>query len=147
MKHLLTELESLNDFYQDIKDAHTDRTTKIFDNAVKCLFDNTEVKFIVWNQFAPYFNDGDPCEFSVRSLSFHYYVYDGRDNIDQYGINLNDDRSIKSIDEDSATDKILVDFLSIFRNINETYFKDRFDDDATVIISPTCVILLECEHD
>lgn len=147
MEHLLTELNSINDFYQDIKDAHIDRTTKIFDRAVKYLFDNTKVKFIAWNQFAPYFNDGDPCEFSIYSLSFHYYEYDSSKDIEQYGCILNEDGSIKSIDEDNVKDEILNTFLSVFRNIDETYFKNRFGDDNTVIITPTHILLLECEHD
>jgi hypothetical protein len=31
---------------------------------------NPEVNVIVWKQYAPHFNDGDPCIFSVHDLTF-----------------------------------------------------------------------------
>lgn len=50
---------------------------------------NPGVKVIVWTQYAPYYNDGDPCTFSVNSPTFsnateeddidnlHYGEYNG----------------------------------------------------------------------
>lgn len=32
--------------------------------------DNPEVKVIIWEQYAPYYNDGEPCVFGVKDLSF-----------------------------------------------------------------------------
>jgi hypothetical protein len=32
--------------------------------------ENPDVKIVTWTQYAPYFNDGDPCEFSVGDLTF-----------------------------------------------------------------------------
>jgi len=31
---------------------------------------NPGVEAVIWTQYAPYFNDGDPCEFSVQEMSF-----------------------------------------------------------------------------
>jgi hypothetical protein len=49
---------------------------------------NPGIKTVLWTQYAPYFNDGDPCEFGVNDASFtnaegadvddiHYEEYDG----------------------------------------------------------------------
>jgi hypothetical protein len=31
---------------------------------------NPGITAVVWTQYAPYFNDGDPCEFSVHEVAF-----------------------------------------------------------------------------
>ena len=45
--------------------------------AFKVFFDTCpEVEEIAWSQYAPYFNDGDACEFSVNAPCFHAKVVD-----------------------------------------------------------------------
>lgn len=36
-----------------------------------------------WTQYTPYFNDGEPCEFSINS-DYHKYTYDGEE-FTEYG--------------------------------------------------------------
>ena len=39
--------------------------------ALKSLFeDHPSLTAVSWTQYTPYFNDGEPCEFGVHSLSF-----------------------------------------------------------------------------
>ena len=38
---------------------------------------NPGIKTVLWTQYAPYFNDGDPCEFSVNDV--HYTNAEGSD--------------------------------------------------------------------
>ena len=39
-----------------------------------------DVKHILWRQYTPYFNDGEPCVFRVRDV----YVFTGADGEDDY---------------------------------------------------------------
>jgi len=43
----------------------------IFKEKVNEFFkENPAIKAFAWSQYTPYFNDGEPCEFSVNPLSF-----------------------------------------------------------------------------
>jgi len=45
-------------------------TEKLKEFFVKFWEENPAIKAVTWNQYAPYFNDGDPCEFSVNDPYF-----------------------------------------------------------------------------
>lgn len=45
-------------------------TEKLKEFFVKFWEENPAIKAVTWNQYAPYHNDGDPCEFSVNDPYF-----------------------------------------------------------------------------
>lgn len=51
-----------NKINEAIKASGPEMVTKL----TKTVFDNPGVESIQWDQYTPYFNDGDPCEFSVH---------------------------------------------------------------------------------
>jgi len=54
--------------------------SNVFDGATKSLFEDfPRVKFIGWSQYTPYFNDGDPCVFSVNTPQFIVDISENND--------------------------------------------------------------------
>lgn len=70
----MTIEESIKDFTElhenfasQLKQKGTEKLKEVF----KLFWEkNPEVKSISWTQYAPYFNDGDSCEFSVNEVYF-----------------------------------------------------------------------------
>lgn len=79
-------IESFTSFKQTIQE----KLKKEFKTIISKLFEqNSELKAIVWVQYTPYFNDGDPCIFQIGDVSFtnatgndlqdiHWGEYDGK---------------------------------------------------------------------
>lgn len=67
--------ETLNKL-ENLKKQYTQEAQNAFKEFTKALFDNhPEVEFLYWNQYTPYFNDGDPCVFNVREFALNGYEY------------------------------------------------------------------------
>lgn len=57
--------------YEKLKKEMEENAIAVISSKFQEVFErHPEVKAIVWTQYAPYFNDGDPCEFSVHELNF-----------------------------------------------------------------------------
>lgn len=64
-------IETLVAAYEDAKSSMILGLREEFKKELKSFFESTpEIKAIVWNQYTPYFADGDPCEFSVNCVYF-----------------------------------------------------------------------------
>jgi hypothetical protein len=71
MSELKSEIES---FIEIARKAEEELQRKC-ESTLKTVFQkfwerNPEVNSVVWHQYAPYFNDGEPCEFSVHDPLF-----------------------------------------------------------------------------
>lgn len=60
--------QELREHMQKVRELMKKRGKKLFLQAARDFFTNhPEVESFGWRQYTPYFNDGDPCEFSVHS--------------------------------------------------------------------------------
>lgn len=66
--------DNIDQFVAEFEDQRKQFTLKMQDEFKKMVnefFDFCpDVKSIVWVQYTPYFNDGDPCTFSIGDVSF-----------------------------------------------------------------------------
>ena len=60
----------LSDFNQYKQQFQAQAQEKFRDYFVKFWETNPAIKAVIWSQYAPYFNDGDPCTFSVHGTYF-----------------------------------------------------------------------------
>lgn len=57
--------------YNDFRSAFQKRAQEKFKEVFKEFWnENPGINSVVWTQYAPYFNDGDPCVFGIHSLTF-----------------------------------------------------------------------------
>lgn len=94
----MTEISKIESLFDDmnkemevLRASYQERGQKIFKEAFKEFFKNTpEATVVGWRQATPYFNDGEPCEFSCYAEyafvsnatdydSIQYGEYDGDD--------------------------------------------------------------------
>lgn len=86
MNNLQQEFEALIQKQQELRKQFQDSAQKIFMGVTKEFFDkNPGITAFSWNQYAPYFNDGEECVFSVNTPTFTNVPLDELDQINQWG--------------------------------------------------------------
>jgi hypothetical protein len=100
-------IAKINEF-KVIRDEHMkllrDNAKSVFGDITKDIFnDNPQLNSFSWNQYTPYFNDGDTCVFGVNR---DYYRFNNScDHVDKW--TLNNEQYSKKIDlEDLSFDSI-----------------------------------------
>ena len=145
-----------------LKKEMLEASNKIFTDLTKTIFeDHPKVKSFGWNQYTPYFNDGDTCYFGVhidepningengydlkginKKIIKNYgtwnrekKIYEGRIEVDNPDYNPN---------LESAVDDVRK-FLQMF---DEDYFMDAFGDHMEITVYRDGKIDTDyCEHD
>jgi len=144
-----------------LKKEMLEASNKIFTDLTKTIFeDHPKVKSFGWNQYTPYFNDGETCEFSanIDYIQINGEPVDESDWINEtkitnYGTWNREKREyegrteVPNLDYDpelaAASDEIR-EFLS---NFDEDFFMSQFGDHAEVTITAEGVSIDEYEHD
>lgn len=90
---LIKEFEAQQDEFRKKLEVEVKKTFKLFFDEVP------EVKAIIWTQYAPYFNDGEECIFSVHSAAFTNATGEELENI-EYGEYVGEDETIFTYGED-----------------------------------------------
>lgn len=116
-----------------------------------CSFLKTypEIDKLVWNQFTPYFNDGDTCEFSVNELRAHLANTESDDEDEDEDEYYGDGWFAADDDNEGitvATRKALLELSEAFADA-ETDLLAAFGDHVEVIVSKDGIDVEEFEHE
>lgn len=66
----VTTLDSLKQLKADYMKKVAEEGANLVKKEFKAVFDKyPELRAVTWSQYTPYFNDGEPCEFSVREFN------------------------------------------------------------------------------
>jgi len=128
-----TKLKALQSSINDLHEQIKTESQKSFKEAVQELFEKYPgLKTFSWNQYTPYFCDGDPCHFHVNDWS----------------IKINGGPT--EYDEESAIawyDDAEKDVRSILNAINDSVFETMFGDHCEVTVSKNDITVEEYSHD
>lgn len=156
----MTTLEKIKaelDAFEEKKKVFVEELRKEFPTMFKELFDKSEkIESFGWNQYTPYFNDGDTCEFNVNwdypDINGEYIDecdwYDWRIKYylkgeEKYANLLTDNPEL-----DIETYKVVEEFKSVIGSIPQEFLKDLFGDHAKVTIHKDGRVEVdEYEHD
>lgn len=171
MSALLKELQTKTAEINDIKAKLIEELRPSFKSIFESFFDKyKDVTGVRWKQYTPYFNDGEPCEFSVHSLE--YLRNDAKDDDGDYEDgwmlaasswlfeNPHDDkdgykaRRRKELSEPWGSEEKYVEFNNDFnelddaiQNIPEDVMQDLFGDHAEIIVTRDGIEVEEYSHD
>jgi hypothetical protein len=144
-----------------LKEEMLEASNKIFTDLTKTIFeDHPKVNSFGWNQFTPYFNDGDTCYFCVNTD----YIYINGESIDEsdwinetkitnYGTWNREKREyegrteVPNLDYDSELAKAADEIREFLRNFDNDFFLSQFGDHAEITITAEGVSVDEYEHD
>lgn len=109
------------------------------------------VEKIVWKQYAPYFNDGEPCVFSVHDAEVFLVGGDYDEDYPEGETDWSLRRMIGSITENG--DEITQEFYNDFKAISQLLqsdddtMRDIFGSDSKVTVTRGGIDVDEYEHD
>ena len=144
-----------------LKKEMLEASNNIFTEMTKIIFEeHPKVKSFGWNQYTPYFNDGETCTFSANTD----YIYingqpaDEADWINEtkitnYGTWNREKRQyegrteVANLDYDPELAKITDEVKDFLSNFDEDFFLSQFGDHAEITITAEGVSVDECEHD
>lgn len=151
---MTTEIEDLKMFIDSKQQELTQLMQTEFHKGLGRLFETyPQIETIRWNQYTPYFNDGDVCEFSVNVDPDYGLTINGteRDEFCEFD-KVEDsntwsgyryDRRITNPDMYNLFEPVS-DFLSAF---GEDYMKQAFGDHAEITIDRQGVTVERYDHD
>jgi hypothetical protein len=138
-----------------------DTSVKIFTDLTKIIFEKyPKVKSFGWNQYTPYFNDGDTCIFSVNT-DWIYINGDpadeadwiGKTKITNYG-NWNQKlkkyegrTEVSNLNYDEDLSKATDEIREFLNNFDEDFFMSQFGDHAEVKITSEGISIDELDHE
>lgn len=144
-----------------LKKEMLEASNKIFTDLTKTIFeDHPKVESFGWNQFTPYFNDGDTCYFSVNTdyIQINGESVDESDWINEtkitnYGTWNREKREyegrteVPNLDYDPELAKATDEIREFLRNFDNDFFLSQFGDHAEITITAEGVSVDEYEHD
>lgn len=86
MSNLQERFNQLIEAQQELKKKFQTEAQDMFKEVTKEFFEkNPAITAVVWTQYTPYFNDGDPCVFSVGDVIFTNAPDDELENVSPWG--------------------------------------------------------------
>lgn len=161
MDDLKALIEAYEQKRQELRDSCLDLMREHFN---KFFAENPTVKRISWTQYAPHFNDGEPCEFDVNEVYFSWLTADEEElhlrELDNQGILYEtykyDSPTWTYMGGEAAIEKwdtnvhpALVAMDTLIHSIPEEIMKDVFGLDSEIIITPEAINIEDysSEHD
>jgi hypothetical protein len=144
-----------------MKKEMVEASNKIFTELTKSIFEEyPKVKSFGWNQYTPYFNDGDTCTFSANTD----YIYINEESVDEsewvsetkitnYGTWNRDKKvyegrtEVPNLNYDADLVKASDEIVEFLRNFDNEFFISQFGDHAEVTVTENGVQVDEYEHD
>jgi hypothetical protein len=135
------------------------RVQTAFQDAVKKLFTVVpDLKAIIWTQYAPYFNDGEECIFSVHTPTFtniddyeniRHGEYDGDESELPEGSWIHGEDYYGDLGEPNAKVQAVLDAFSSFIQSDafEATAKYLFGNHCIVTVTPEGMEVDEYDHD
>ena len=155
---MTTKIQDLISEYVKARTAFLEQGKEAIGALFKQFFaDNPGVKIIIWEQYSPYFNDGDECVFSVRSPVFSnatssdgvnsWDIYEGdEEGIWQWGDDQwSEDSEFKPTDAEVAAMEELNSLIQ--SSALEDVFYDLFGNHAKVTVTPNGIETDVANHD
>lgn len=153
---MFEELKQMNAELETLKKDHLERSKAMFTKVTSLLFDkHPALESFGWNQYTPYFNDGDECVFSANT-SYPKINGDDADEMDydkervtDYGAKeVNGSRPQKKNEHyNPALAAAQTDVEEFLENIDDSVLRDLFGDHVEVTVTKEGTSVDEYEHD
>lgn len=94
--------------------------------------------------YTPYFNDGDPCEFSVNDA---YYKWIGQDNPEGESNDYEGADGFEYYSEDKEIEKFIAEIGTAIHSIPARFIQSSLGDHIMVTVTKDSIEVGECSHD
>lgn len=156
MSNLQERFNQLIEAQQELKKKFQTEAQDMFKEVTKEFFEkNPAITAVVWTQYTPYFNDGDPCVFRVGDVIFTNAPDDELENVSPWGEYEGDledvwvETYVKHLSNDSGIDLESCNLISdmIGSKDMEDIMLAMFGDHAKVTATKNGFDVDEYHHD
>lgn len=154
---MLKSLSSINSLvveYNKTRKEFMEKSQNALKEVFKAFFDqNPDIDQITWNQYTPYFNDGDECIFGVHDMYFTL----AKDKVDLSDVRWPDDDgnchgysfyvSKGEVDPIKKQRDVFSSFAREINRLPNEVFKDTFGDHVKIVASKNGFDVEEFQHD
>lgn len=161
MANKLEQIKRLREEYKEL-------SQNLFAEGVKAIFDTyPDLIAVGWSQYTPYWNDGDPCEFSVHESQIQWKGVTDQDDFEDedYGDEWLHDLNgyeyqqkmhnkypkekyyIMKDENEVQMHKAVDDVNAILREIDESTMEEMFGDHVFVTVTKEGVTTEGYDHD
>lgn len=151
IKEAKSEIVAISEQYNEAKKKMADKLQVVFNESFKQFWkDNPNIAAIAWEQYTPYFNDGDACIFRVGDLyamskdGYEKYKDEGGYPEEYSLYHGDDDLQGNATEEDIDKANKFMDDLA---KIPDEVYEAMFGDHARVVATPEGFDVQEFEHD
>jgi hypothetical protein len=155
----MSKLSNLIDQVNAAKVAFKEQGLELIKAEAKEFFEkNPDIQALSWVQYAPYFNDGDACEFSVHEIvastgladdeddeSFDPEVHDPEEFFE--GLHYGEAPGVVNYYGSHPKHAGAREFVDLLQNIPEDVMRDLFGDDSKVLITRAGIQVDDYDHD
>ena len=97
MSKLMNKFKEMQSEMASVRAKFQEQAQEMFKEVTKEVFEkNPVITAIIWTQYTPYFNDGDPCKFSVHEPYFTNANEEQMEDIASWGDYEGEDQSVFS---------------------------------------------------
>ncbi len=147
---VVTELKKLNEEFMLQKKELILKTRVLFDKALTEIFDKYEsLESFGWNQYTPYFNDGDECTFSANTddININGESYYDMNDIRKTNWDSTTRSEIANPNFNSAKFEMIKEIKSVLGSVDEEFLKETYGDHTEVTVTRAGSEVSEYEHD
>lgn len=143
----MTTLNELSVKYQKLQNELKQQGKEMLSAAFQEAFEkHPDITAIYWTQYAPYFNDGEPCYFGVDD----FYITNVKDleRVDFRREDIEDEEEGEFVKYLGKGYKYIND-IEVFAHssIGTDIFEDLYGDSVSVLVTPEGVTVSDYEHD
>lgn len=150
----MKEIQEFLERYKEHKREFARQIKEIFSQYVQSILtDDSPITVIRWTQYTPYFNDGDPCTFSVHDPYFSNAK--DIDSITAFGYYDGEETEVWSEEVWCLKTKVRADILKELEEFSRLIqdsdmrepMQDMFGDHVAVTITRDGITVTDIDHD
>lgn len=142
-KSILDKLEDSRKHMEQLERLRQEYQTKLVLGGKKIILDSFKPIFeeypnlisFSWDQYTPYFNDGEVCEFSAY-VDYPILCFDNKPHLRKW-----------DLDPNSVEGKAFSKIQSMLKSVDQDTYKSLFGDHVTVTVTKDDVKVSDCDHD
>ena len=141
---IASEVTKIIQEYKTIKKEMQEKFQTSFELLFKEFFsENPKVKEVRWDQYTPFFADGDACIFGVHDFIAiaNIGLSEEESNLEYITPELLEKYDLNKTQENAK------EFFKLLRSIPDEIFENMFEDHVTVTATMNGFETIECEHD
>jgi len=154
-REMLKDLREKNMQIKNLEKEAVEMSKSIFSEFCREIFENFEsLQSFSWNQYTPYFNDGESCIFSANTDYIKVngeYIYDCEWFLEEYVTGFSSSTKEKTVVANPSYDRNLSDaamrIQDLLGGLPDSFYEEEFGDHTEITVSREGIEVEDYQHE